>query len=187
MTMIRALLAMTILTMPLTVAHASPSDGARKSPLTTSDAGDRSDPERVTARQRPVTGKPHLVSTSHWTEMLLKDDSLYMQLTEFGLKQIGQAQESEDKDEGFFGNMVKAMALSGVKQLLNHSVALSLTDTKSAFVRNGQVVLVTCNGKEIFSKVNINGQVQRYAPVPAEEFAKAINQARTKLPACRTS
>lgn len=183
--MIRALLAMTILTVNVSVVHASPSDGARKSPSITSDAGDRSDPERVTARQRPVTGKPHLVSTSHWTEMMLKNDSVYMQLTDFGLKQIEQAQESDDKDEGLFGNIVKAMALSGVKQLLNHSVALSLSDTRSAFVRDGQVVLVTCNGKEIFSKVNINGQVQRYPHEPAEEFATKINQARTKLSSCQ--
>ena len=117
---------------------------------------------------------------------MLKDDAVVMQLTDYGMKQVGEPQDAHDKDEGFFGNMVKAMALSGVKQFLDHSIALSLADMRSALVRRGEVVLVTCQGKEVFNKVKINDQVQTYPQDKAEEFVKNINRQREKFPACRT-
>jgi hypothetical protein len=118
--------------------------------------------------------------------LMLKDDAVYMQLTDYGMKEVGEPQDARDKDEGFLGNMLRTMALSGVKQLLDHSLALSLADMRTALVRQGQVVLVTCQGKEVFNKVKINDQVQTYPQDQAEDFVKAVNRQREKLPACRT-
>jgi hypothetical protein len=56
----------------------------------------------------------------------------------------------------------------------------------SALVRRGEVVLVTCHGKEVFNKVKINDQVQTYPQDKAEEFVKDINRQREKFPACGT-
>jgi hypothetical protein len=117
---------------------------------------------------------------------MLKDDAVVMQLTDYGMKQIGEPQDARDKDEGFLGNMLKTMALSGVRQLLDRSLALSLADMRSALVRRGEVVLVTCQGKEVFNKVKVNEQVQTYPQDQAEEFVKNINRQREKFPACRT-
>jgi hypothetical protein len=101
------------------------------------------------------------------------------------MKQIGEPQDAHDKEESFLGSVIKSMALSGVRQFLNHSIALSLTDMRTALVRNGEVILVTCQGKEIFNKVKINDQVQKYPQDKAEDFVKTINRQREKLPACR--
>jgi uncharacterized pyridoxamine 5'-phosphate oxidase family protein len=52
--------------------------------------------------------------------------------------------------------------------------------------RRGEVLLVTCQGKEVFNKVKINDQVQIYPEDKAEEFVKNVNRQREKFPACRT-
>jgi hypothetical protein len=149
------------------------------------DAKEGNGPERITDRQKLAPGKPYVLSTSGWTELMLKDDAVYMQLTDYGMKQIGEPQDAHDKEESFLGSVIKSMALSGVRQFLNHSIALSLTDMRTALVRNGEVILVTCQGKEIFNKVKINDQVQKYPQDKAEDFVKTINRQREKLPACR--
>ena len=186
MNTIRIILCATAVLATTTFAHARPSGETRQVSSISIDAKEGDGPERVGPRQQPASGKPYVQSTSRWTELMLKDDAVVMQLTDYGMKQVGEPQDAHDKDEGFFGNMVKAMALSGVKQFLNHSIALSLADMRAALVRRGEVVLVTCQGKEVFNKVKINDQVQTYPQDQAEDFVKAVNRQREKLPACRT-
>jgi hypothetical protein len=149
-------------------------------------AGDDDGPERISPRQQAVARAPYLLSTNRWSEMLLKDDIVYLQLTGYGMKQVGEPQDSRKSDEGVLGNIIKAMALGGVKALLDHSIALSLTDTRTARVRDGEVIFVTCQGKEVFNKVKINEQVQKFQQDQAEDFVKNINRLRQKLPACRS-
>ena len=141
-------------------------------------------PERVGPRQPVGSRKLYLQSTNRWSEMMLKDDAVFLQLTDFGMQQVTQPQASRDKDEGVFGNMVKAMALSGVRQLLDHSLALPLTEMRSARVRDGEVVLLTCKGKEVFNNVKINDQVQKFPQDQAEVFVSNVNRVRERLPAC---
>jgi len=186
MNTIRTALVTTALIAASALVHAHASDDTRHSVTISADTKDGDGPERISPRQRPVAGKPHLVSTNRWSEILLKDNAVYLQMTDAGLKDLMQPQAEHDKDEGFFGNIVKAMALSGVKQVLDHSITLALTDTRSALVRDGEVIFVTCQGKEIFNKVKINDQVQKYPQASAEEFVRSINRLRASLPACRT-
>lgn len=186
MNMIRVLLCATAVLASTTFAHAHAAGETRQSSTISIDAKEGDGPERITPRQRPASDKPYLQSTSRWTELMVKDDAVYLQLTDYGMKQVGEPQDAHDKDEGFLGNILKSMALSGVKQFLNHSLALSLTDMRSALVRNGEVILVTCQGKEVFNKVKINDQVQKYPQDKAEDFVRNVNQLREKFPACRT-
>jgi hypothetical protein len=182
---IRVLLVSTVLLLSTSFAHAGSSDATRKSTSITVDDKHGDGPERIASRQQATSGKPYLLSTNRWSEMMLKDDAVYVQLTDYGLKQVGDPHDAHQKDEGFLGNVLKAMALSGVKQLLNHSLALSLADTRSAIVRDGEVVLVTCQGKEVFNKVKINDEVIKYPQENAEEFVRNLNRVRARLPACR--
>ena len=177
MNTIRVILCATALLATASFGHAS---------TISMDAKEGDGPERVGPRQQPASGKPSLQSTSRWTELMLKDDAVYMQLTDYGMKQVGEPEDAPARDEGFFGNMMRSMALSGVKHFLNHSISLSLADMRSAQVRRGEVVLVTCQGKEVFNKVKINDQVQTYPQDKAEEFVKNVNRQREKFPACRT-
>ncbi|MDB5962737.1 MAG: hypothetical protein JWP59_4031, partial [Massilia sp.] len=169
-----------------TFAHARLPVEARPSSANSVQANDGDGPERLGPRQQAVARNPYLLATNRWSEMMLKDNAVYLQLTDYGMRQVGEPQDTHKNDEGLLGNVLKAMALSGVKQLLNHSLALSLTDMRSALVRDGEVVLVTCQGKEVFNKVKINDQVQKFPQDKAEDFAKNINRLRAKLPACRT-
>lgn len=141
--------------------------------------------ERVRERRRPSLGQPHLLSTNRWSEMFLTNSAVYLQMTDDGIKEIGNDHDAETKDEGFLGHMVKAMALSGVKQLLDHSLELPLVDVRAASVRGGQVILVACDGKEVFDNVKVNGEVQTYPQDKAEDFVKMINRQRKSLPACK--
>jgi hypothetical protein len=186
MNTIRVILCATAILATTSFAHARPSGETRQVSTISMDAKEGDGPERIGPRQQPASGKPSLQSTSRWTELMLKDDAVVMQLTDYGMKQVGEPQDAHDRDEGFFGNMMRSMALSGVKHFLNHSIALSLADMRSALVRRGEVVLVTCQGKEVFNKVKINDQVQTYPQDKAEEFVKNINRQREKFPACRT-
>jgi hypothetical protein len=183
MNMIRAILCTTALLASATCAHAHASDDSRHGSGITIDAKDG--PERVVPRQRPASGKPRLLSTNQWSEMMLKDDTVYLQLTDYGMKQVMEPQDAHDKDEGFLGSVLKTMALSGVKQILDHGLALSLVDTRSALVRDGEVVFVTCKGQEVFNQVKINDQVQKYPQASAEDFVSNVNRVRATLPACR--
>ncbi|WP_371764617.1 hypothetical protein [Massilia sp.] len=186
MNTIRVILCASAVLAATTLAHAGPAGETRRSSTISIDAHEGDGPEHFGPRQRPAAGKPYVQSTSRWTELMLKDDAVVMQLTDYGMKQIGEPQGARDKDEGFLGNMLKTMALSGVRQLLDHSLALALADMRSALVRRGEVVLVTCQGKEVFNKVKINDQVQTYPQDKAEEFVKNINLQREQFPACRT-
>ena len=185
MNTIRVLLATTLLLTSVHLAHAGPSDETRKGASITVAAGEGDGPERITARQRVTAGKPHLLSTNRLSELLLKDDAVTMQLSDYGLSQIGAEEKTRGKAERFLGNVLKTMALSGVKQMLDHGLALPLADTRSAQVRDGEVVILTCQGKEVFNKVKINNQIQKYPQESADEFVRAVNRARAKLPACR--
>lgn len=184
MSMIRIVFCATALLACTGAASAHAPGDARQSAPTSIEVKEGDGPERVVARQRPAQRNPYLLSTNRWSEMMLKDDTVYLQLTDYGMKQIGETQDGDKKDEGFLGNIVKAMALSGVKQLLDHSLALSLTDLRTARVRGGEFVLVTCKGREVFNNVKINGQVQKFEPDQAEDFAKSVNRQRAKLAAC---
>lgn len=186
MSMIRIILCAAALLASTTFANARSSGETRQSSTISTETKDGNGPERITPRQPPTSGKLYLLSTNRWSEMMMKDDAVYLQLTDYGMKQVGQPQDAHDNDESFLGNVLKAMALSGVKQLLNHSIALPLIDMRTALVRDGEVILVTCQGKEVFNKVKINDQVQRYPQDKAEDFARNINRLREKLPACRT-
>jgi hypothetical protein len=186
MNTIRVILCATAVLATTTFAHARASDETRQSSSISIDAKQGDGPERIGPRLQPAAGKPNLQSTSRWTELMLRDDAVYMQLTDYGMKQIGEPQDARDKDEGFFGNILKTMALSGVKQFLDHSLGLSLADMRTALVRRGEVILVTCQGKEVFNKVKINDQVQAYPQDKAEDFVKNVNRQREKFPACRT-
>ena len=185
MNTIRFILCTAALLASATSVHARAADDARRGTSITIESQDGESPEQVVPRQRPAAGTPRLLSTNQWSEMMLKDDTVYLQFTDYGLKQAMAPQDGHDKDEGFFGNVLKAMALSGVKQVLDHGLALALTDTRSAQVRDGQVVFVTCKGKEVFNQVKINDQVQKYPQDKAEDFVRNLNQVRSKLPACR--
>jgi hypothetical protein len=185
MSMIRIIVCATVV-LATTFAHARLPVEARQSSANSVQAKDGDGPERLGPRQQAAARNPYLLSTNRWSEMMLKDNAVYLQLTDYGMRQVGEPQDTHKNDEGLFGNVLKAMALSGVKQLLNHSLALSLTDMRSALVRDGEVVLVTCQGKEVFNKVKINDQVQKFPQDKAEDFAKNINRLRAKLPACRT-
>jgi hypothetical protein len=185
MTTIRILVVGTFLLVSSTFVHAHSSDETPKGSSITVDAKSGDGPERISSRQQPASGTRQLLSTNRWSEMMLKDDTVYLQLTDYGLKQVGGTRDAQDKDEGLLGNMLKTMALSGVRQLLDHSIGLSLVDTRSALARDGDVILVTCQGKEVFNKVKINDQVQKYPQEKAEEFVRNLNRARAKLPACR--
>ena len=186
MNTIRVILCATAILASTTFVHAHASGDTRQNTTISIDAKEGDGPERITPRQRPASGKPYLQSTSRWTELMVKDDAVYLQLTDYGMKQVGEPQDAHDKDEGFLGNMLKSMALSGVKHFLDHGLALSLADMRSALVRNGEVILVTCQGKEVFNKVKINDQVQKYPQDKAEDFVRNVNQLREKFPACRT-
>lgn len=186
MNTIRVILCATAVLASTTLAYARSSGETRQGSTISIDAPEGDGPERVAHRQQPAPGKPYLLSTSRRAEMILKDDAVYLQLTDYGMKQLGEPQDAHENDEGVLGNVLKAMALSGVKQLLNHSIALSLVDTRSALVRDGEVILVTCQGKEVFNKVKLNDEVQKYPQAKAEDFVNNINRLRAKLPACRT-
>lgn len=99
------------------------------------------------AKREPTVSPSAIVVPNQWPEMMLKGDTVYLQLTDDGMKQVAERQDAHDKDEGFLDSVLKAMALSGVKQFLDHSLALSLVGTRSAQVRDGEVVFVTCRGK----------------------------------------
>lgn len=185
MNMIRFILCATALLASAAPVHARPSDDTPRGTSITVESKGGDSPERVVPRQRPASGTPRLLSTNQWSEMMLKDDTVYLQLTDYGLKQALAPQDGKDKDEGFFGNVLKAMALSGVKQVLDHGLALALTDTRSAQVRDGQVVFVTCKGNEVFNQVKINNQVQKYPQEEAEGFVRNLNQVRSTLTACQ--
>jgi hypothetical protein len=185
MNMIRVILCTTAVLASATCAHAGTPAGNRHDSSITIDATDGDGPERVVPRQQPASGTPRLLSTNQWTEMMLKGDTVYLQLTDYGMKQVEEPQDAHDKDEGFLGSVLKAMALSGVKQFLNHGLALSLADTRSAQVRDGEVVFVTCQGKEVFNQVKINNEVQKYPQANAEDFVRNLNRLRATLPACR--
>lgn len=186
MNMIRVILCATVVLASTTFAHARPSGETRQRSTISMDAKEGDGPEHVADRQQPASGKPYLLSTNRWSEMMLKDDAVYLQLTNYGMQQVGDPQDAHEKDESFLGNVFRAMALSGVKQLFNHSLALSLIDMRSALVRDGQVILVTCQGKKVFNKVKLNSHEQKYRQDKAEDFVKTINRMRDKLPACRT-
>lgn len=182
---IRFILCTAALLASATPVHARPSDDAHRGMGVTVESKGGESPEQVVPRQRPVSGTPRLLSTNQWSEMMLKDNTVYLQLTDYGMKQALAPQDGQDKDEGFFGNVVKAMALSGVKQVLDHGLALALVDTRSAQVRDGEVMFVTCKGKEVFNHVKINNQVQKYPQDKAEDFVRNLNQVRSKLAACQ--
>jgi len=186
MNTIRLILCTTALLASASTVHARPADEPRRTSSITVDAKDGDGPERVGPRQQSAAAKSRLLSTNGWSEMLVKGDDVYLQLTDYGLKQVMEPQDAHDKDDSFLGNVLKAMALSGIKQLLNHSIGLALADTRSALVRDGEVILVTCQGKEVFNKVKVNDQVQKYPQDRAEDFVKNLNRQRAKLPACRT-
>jgi hypothetical protein len=184
MSFLRVIVCTTALLATVPLAHAASSGETRQGSGTSIDVKSSDGPERIGPRQQIVSGKPYLLSTAQWTEMMLKDDAVYLQLTSYGMKQVAEPQDTGKSDEGFFGNMIKSMALSGVRQLLDHSLALPLTEMRTAFVRDGSVVLVSCQGKEVFSNVKINGKEQKFPQDQAEDFVKKITRARAKLPAC---
>jgi len=185
MNMIRFILCTAAVLASATSAHAHASDDPPRGSSITIESKEGESPERVLPRQRAASGTPRLLSTNQWSEMMLKDDTVYLQLTDHGMKEVFTPQDGKEKDEGFFGNVVKAMAISGVKQVLDHSLALALVDTRSAQVRDGEIVFVTCKGKEVFNHVKVNNQVQKYPQDKAEDFARTLNQARSRLAACQ--
>jgi hypothetical protein len=184
MSLLRLIVCTTALLAATPLAYAGTQADARQGSTVSIPAKDGDGPERIGPRQQAVSGKPHLLSTNQWSEMMLKDDAVYMQLTNQGMKQVTEPKETGKRDEGFFGNMIASMALSGVRQLLDHSLALPLRDMRTALVRDGDVVLVTCKGKEVFAKVKINDQAQKFQVDQAEEFVGVVNRARARLPAC---
>lgn len=186
MKLLRVILCAIALLTGTTFAHARSSGDTHQSSSISIDSKEGDGPERVTRRQLPVSGKLYLLSTNRWSEMMLKDDAVYLQITDYGMKQVGEPKDDRVNGDSFLGNVLNAMALSGVKQLLNHSLALSLVDMRSALVRDGEVVLVTCQGKEVFNKVKINDRIQKYSQDKAEDFVKSINRLREKMPTCRT-
>lgn len=180
----RLIIIATLVLTSTTLANASTAGDARRGDGITVEGKNGDGPEHVAARQQAVPRTPHILSTNRWSEMMMKDDAVYLQLTDFGMRQVGGPEVAKASDEGFLGNILKTMALSGVKQLLNHSLALSLTDMRSALVRDGEVILVTCQGKEVFNNVKINDQVQKFPQDQAEDFARGVNRQRAKLPGC---
>lgn len=185
MSLIRSIACATALLACTHLACASQAGEARQGSSVSFQAKDGDGPERVGPRQHAESNKPYLLATNRWTEMMLKDDAVYLQMSNYGMKQVAEPQDARKTDEGFFGNMVRSMALSGVKQLLDHSLALALTDMRKAIVRDGEVILVTCKGKEVFNKVKINDQVQKFPQDQAESFVGDVNRLRAGLPACR--
>lgn len=186
MNIIRLIVCSTALLASTSLAYAGQAGDTRPVSNVSMQAKDGDGPERVGPRQQAASRKPYLLSTNRWSEMMLKDDGVYLQMTDYGIKQVTAPQDKRDKDEGILGNIFKAMALSGVKQLLDHSLALPLTELRTARVRDGEVLLLTCKGEQVFDNVKINDQVQSYPQAQAEDFVKKVNRARASLPACRT-
>jgi hypothetical protein len=116
--------------------------------------------------------------------MLLNDGSVLLQFTDHGIKTMGDQSQDKGGDVGLFEGIVRNVALSAVKNLFDHSIVLPLRDVSAATVRNGEVIVTTCSGREVFSQVKVNDAVQRYPQDGAEAFVKNLMLARRKQPPC---
>lgn len=142
-------------------------------------------PEKIGPRQDPSLASHRLLSTNRWSEMVVKDGAVFLQATDYGLKKVVEPQKAKNSNASIFEELLSSMTLTAFKSILDHSIGLPLTDTKSASVRDGEVIVLTCSGKEVFGKVTINDTVQKYPQDQAERFVKDIMQIRAKLPACK--
>jgi hypothetical protein len=118
----------------------------------------------------------HIVNKTQETALLVRGNTMVLQLTDRGLKNIKQ--EIRKEGEGALGKMMHAALAGAISEFLDHGMEYDLADLKEARVEKGALVLERKNGEKIFDNFEINDEevLETFSEQDARRFAAHLNK-----------
>lgn len=111
-------------------------------------------------------------------ELLLTDTALVIQFTDRGLDDLVD-KIADDRSAAGGSRLVARMLGAGIAGLLDHGLAVRLSELREARREGNALVLEDRSGARLFSTVNVDGRraMDDFAPDEADRFAAAVNRA----------
>ena len=137
--------------------------------------GSVSSPATLVSRGTPLPGRS-IVTQNRQSALLLNDTAIVLQMTEDGLRALGDKPPTEQSG---MGRLVSAVVLAGVKEMFDRGISYPLSSLDHASVDDGALRLVSKSGELVFDSMNINNikPMHDFDASEAKSFAKKINAA----------
>jgi hypothetical protein len=124
----------------------------------------------------------HIVNEDGNLALLFTDTYLVMQLTNEGIDEITSKIRSNDEDsdepKSFFSNLLLSALSTSIYTLLDHGIAVPLSDITQASYEDGTLYIHTMNDALIFENSTINDKdfMSDFKEKDAKRFAKSLNE-----------
>lgn len=118
----------------------------------------------------------HIVNRKQETALIVRDNTMILQLTDKGLKHVKQSIKEEG--ESAIGKIMHAALAGAITQFLDHGMEYDLADLKEVRVEKNVLVFERKNGERIFEDMEINGEevLESFSPEDAKKFASYVNK-----------
>ena len=142
------------------------------------------EPCRIASRTDPRDARLAMTTEDGDASLLITDDVVALQLSDRALKRARtQLREEERDDDNVVAAAIKAVVVSAVRSLLDHSIECPLRDVRSAEWRDGRLVLTGVDGASLFDGVDVDGHdvMEGFSERAAREFVREFRHAKDRL------
>ncbi len=142
-------------------------------------------PARWDDRQDSRDARLSIVTEDGDAMLILTDDLVAVQLSDRVMRKVRREFRREDDadDDNALAHAIKAVVLSGVRALLDHSAVCSIRDLRDVDYRHGCLELTTEDGERIFEDIDVNDSdvMCGFSAANAHAFVREFRRLKARL------
>lgn len=143
--------------------------------------GDTDSPGRVGPRRHLRDARLAIATRDDRVALLLIHEAVVMQLTDRGLRDLRDEMRrdaEEDRESGFFAEMVQTMVRSTVESMLRRSIEYPVSELRDVEYRRGRLVFTGEDGKRVFESVRVNDTevMENFSDADARAFVREFRR-----------
>lgn len=117
--------------------------------------------------------------------LLITNEVVAVQLSDRVLRKVRRELRREENadDDNALAHAIKAVVLSGVRALLDHSAECSIRDLRDVEYRHGCLVFTTEDGESLFEDMNVDDQdvMRSFSESNARAFVREFRRVKSAL------
>ncbi len=143
--------------------------------------GETDSPGRVGPRRHAGDARLAIATRDDRVALLLTHEAVVMQLTDRGLRDLRDEMRrdaEEDRESGFFAEMVQTMVRSTVESMLRRSIEYPVSELRDVEYRRGRLVFTGEDGKRVFESVRVNDTevMENFSDADARAFVREFRR-----------
>lgn len=128
----------------------------------------------------------HVITTDDGeVSLLLMPREVALQLSDRTWRKLDRKlrNERDDDEDNPFADAIKAVVISSVRSMFDHSVQCRIRDIEDVQYTGGRLVITTENGRQLFRRLEVNDRdvMTAFTEQDARAFVRAFKAAKSRL------